>query len=125
MTVFLGWFFSVYFAVCITYPKHMFKLLHKIWLWRSDKIARDNTITAVKLINWSKAEDVTMVYCQLVNAKYTRPNVVNTLAWCGFAVPSIPNSSTHTVKFIGNAIQQFWCSDCEYGCQMAGILLLV
>jgi len=30
------------------------------------------------------------------------------MAWRSFAVASVPSSSTQTVKFIANAIQQFW-----------------
>jgi len=49
-----------------------------------------------------------MTKFQLVKDKYFRANIVNTLARYCFAVPSISSFSTvtHTVKFIGNAIQQ-------------------
>jgi len=40
-----------------------------------------------------------------VNAKFLRANIVMTLVWYSFAVPSITGSATHTIKFIGNAIQ--------------------
>jgi len=51
--------------------------------------------------------DVAMINFRFVNVKYLRDNIMITLVRCSFAVPSVPSSSTHTVKFIGNAIEQF------------------
>jgi len=72
---------SAYLAVCITYCKFLLQLLNKTWLWLSEKVARDNTITAFKLFNESKKKLVVMTSFQFVNAKYLRANIVITFVW--------------------------------------------
>jgi len=51
--IFLVWFdFSIF--VCITHCTFLLKLQNKIWLWRWEKIARDNIITTFKLFKKKK-----------------------------------------------------------------------
>ena len=50
---------------------------------------------------------------QFMNAKWLGANIVKALTWWSFSVTSIPISSTHTVKFTGNAIQHFRFVYCE------------
>ena len=59
----------------------------KIWLWRSEKIARDNIINTFKLFTKQK-KIAAITNFQFVNANQLRANIVNTLAWYSIAVLS-------------------------------------